>query len=1004
MKRLAPKLILLILGLSLAVVGTNLLGNTPVHAYSNSNMIDDSVFDNSNSMSAQQIQTFLNQFPNSCIKNYQSPDPQSWYNYGGMVSAAQVIKDAATMWGINPQVLLTTMEKEEGLVRGDGAYGCSNTSFWSAMGYNCPGSATYNYSAAQLSAAPDNYSGGLPANMSGGAGPTCAASPTNVGFSAQVSHGAWQLEFGRQRSEGNGNLGWDGDNTTTYYGYMTAGSRARVQGGSVSSYSGVITLNDNTTLTVANGATASLYSYTPYIQSFDTIFEGFFGSGSTSAHAYSATYYSQSSWPTIAPGNTGTGWIEYSNTGASTWYDDSSIGTAATGTYPVHLATAEPINRTSPFGATWGANANRPTFTFAAVYNSDGTTLATNQHVTQPGQIAKFSFTFTVSATQAPGVYQENFQPVAEGSPTGSFADPGTYLDVTVPAVYSSAASSQSANPTIKPGTSGTSTIAYKNTGNTSWYDDVTVGSSPNGYPTHLVTSNPINRSSTFGANWGSNHNRPANVFSAVYLADGTTLAPNQHVVAPGQIGQYTITFSAPNQQAANTYTEGFMPAQDGTSDGAMNDPGTAFTITVPSSSTGASTNAAVTSGAMTPGATQAYTASFTNTGNTTWTPSTTKLVGNSSTQYQSFQASGWTSSTIITALNESSVAPGAVGTFTFNITAPNAGGTYYLELAPSSDGNYASSGPAKYSFTVSPPIYSAQYAGQSSYPTLFPGQTATGYVEYKNTGNIPWYDDTTIGSAPAGSYSVHLATAEPVNRNSLFGATWGASHNRPNFTFSTVYQSDGTTLASGQDTVQPGQIAKYSFIFTAPSNIGAGVYQENFQPVAEGTSNGAFADPGTYLDVVVQQPNYSATYAGQSTYPSLSAGSTASGYVEYKNTGNISWYDDSSIGGAPAGSYATHLSTAQPVNRRSVFGATWGANANRPDFNFTAVYLGDGVTPAGNQHVVAPGQIVKFDFTFTASNGQVAGVYREYFQPVAEGTPTGAFGDPGTYLDVTVH
>jgi hypothetical protein len=225
-------------------------------AYTNSRIIDDSVFDNVNTMSAASVQSFLNQFPNSCIKNYQAPDPQSWTSYGGNVSAAQAIYDSAHIWGINPQVILTTLQKEEQLI--DGSQGCAAWKYWSAMGYDCPSSATHSY--------PET-----------GGGATCVAHESNVGFSAQINHGSWQLEFGRWRSEGDGNFSWDGDGAITYYGYMTQGCRARIQGGSVACYDGNITLSDGTSLHVENGATASLYSYTPFLQSFGSIFNNWFG-------------------------------------------------------------------------------------------------------------------------------------------------------------------------------------------------------------------------------------------------------------------------------------------------------------------------------------------------------------------------------------------------------------------------------------------------------------------------------------------------------------------------------------------------------------------------------------------------------------------------------------------------------------------------------------------------------------------------------------------------------
>jgi hypothetical protein len=41
--------------------------------------------------------------------------------------------------------------------------------------------------------------------------------------------------------------------------------------------------------------------------------------------------------------------------------------------------------------------------------------------------------------------------------------------------------------------------------------------------------------------------------------------------------------------------------------------------------------------------------------------------------------------------------------------------------------------------------------------------------------------------------------------------------------------------------------------------------------------------------------------------------------------------------------------------------------------------------------------------FTISVPNGTAPGKYREYFQPVAEGTFDGAFNDTWTFLDITV-
>jgi thermitase len=149
--------------------------------------------------------------------------------------------------------------------------------------------------------------------------------------------------------------------------------------------------------------------------------------------------------------------------------------------------------------------------------------------------------------------------------------------------------------------------------------------------------------------------------------------------------------------------------------------------------------------------------------------------------------------------------------------------------------------------------FYQSAYAGQSSFPTIQAGQSATGFFMYRNTGNMNWYDDVSLPSAPAGTNPVRLSTTNPTNRASIFGNNWGVNKNRPSNNLAAVYESDGTTLAANQHIVQPGQIGKYSFTFDAPSGMAPGTYQEFFKLVAEGLPDTAINNPGTYLSVRVQ-------------------------------------------------------------------------------------------------------------------------------------------------------
>ncbi|HSX14781.1 MAG TPA: hypothetical protein VLE72_02625 [Candidatus Saccharimonadales bacterium] len=236
---------------------------------SNSRMIDDQIFNNTASMGVSSIQSFLNGFPNSCIKSYASIMPVAYYTYGGNAPAADIISWSASNWGVNPQVLLATMQKEEQLV--DGSQGCDAWRFVSTMGYDCPGSL--------LSYPPGNYptnnSGGTSPNYPSGISNTCVQHGTAIGFSAQVNHAAWLLEFGLQRSYGN--TTWDGDDALTYYGPMTQGYRKRCGSCATIYYDGNNTINGQT-IYIENGATASLYNYTPFLnQNFPTIFTNWFG-------------------------------------------------------------------------------------------------------------------------------------------------------------------------------------------------------------------------------------------------------------------------------------------------------------------------------------------------------------------------------------------------------------------------------------------------------------------------------------------------------------------------------------------------------------------------------------------------------------------------------------------------------------------------------------------------------------------------------------------------------
>ncbi len=104
-------------------------------------IIDDRIFTDASAMSVGSIQSFLNTIGGSgstCLKNYQTPEPLGNNNYGGNVSAAHAIWKAAQLYTINPQVLIVTLQKEQGLIT---TTNCSETKYRTAMGFGCPDTA-----------------------------------------------------------------------------------------------------------------------------------------------------------------------------------------------------------------------------------------------------------------------------------------------------------------------------------------------------------------------------------------------------------------------------------------------------------------------------------------------------------------------------------------------------------------------------------------------------------------------------------------------------------------------------------------------------------------------------------------------------------------------------------------------------------------------------------------------------------------------------------------------
>lgn len=223
-------------------------GVTPARAASSANfsaghLVSDAVFYNSSTMSEQQIQLFLNGKVQTCasgatcLKNFSMTTTSraadamcAAYDGAPSETAARIIYRVSQACGINPQVLLVMLQKEQGLVTS------ASPSAWAwqaSMGYACPDSAPCD---AQF-----------------------------FGFYNQVYKAAWQLKrYGNPPG------------TSQYFTWIPVGVVVNIAFHPNSACG-------SAPVYIANKATAALYYYTPYQPTTDALNAGYAASGNPCA-------------------------------------------------------------------------------------------------------------------------------------------------------------------------------------------------------------------------------------------------------------------------------------------------------------------------------------------------------------------------------------------------------------------------------------------------------------------------------------------------------------------------------------------------------------------------------------------------------------------------------------------------------------------------------------------------------------------------------------------------
>lgn len=233
----------------------------------------------------------------------------------------------------------------------------------------------------------------------------------------------------------------------------------------------------------------------------------------------------------------------------------------------------------------------------------------------------------------------------------------------------------------------------------------------------------------------------------------------------------------------------------------------------------------------LAPGATTSYTIQFRNTGTETWqrgVPGKQVNLGvvNDATAFASFGV-GWLTANRPATTVEATVAPGAIGTFTFALKAPLAQGSYDIPLRPVADGVAWLEHQGVFVRITSDLGFHSKWVSQSANPQLGPGETSADLtLTFRNSGTKTW----TKGVA---GQQANLGIRNDDRTWSSFAVGWLAP-DRP--------------AAQNEASVAPGANATFTFKVKAPQ--APSTYVLALRPVIDGVT--WLEDDGVFIAVNV--------------------------------------------------------------------------------------------------------------------------------------------------------
>jgi uncharacterized protein YkwD len=233
---------------------------------------------------------------------------------------------------------------------------------------------------------------------------------------------------------------------------------------------------------------------------------------------------------------------------------------------------------------------------------------------------------------------------------------------------FHAAFQSESAWPTLAPGTSATLTVKFQNTGTATWQKGVT------GKQANLGLNGDTLTFASLGMNDG-------------WLSANRLATTVEATVAPGQTATFTFNVRAPS--TPGTYRLPLRPVIDGVT--WMEDQGV-FMVIVSSSSYHSRWVSQSPYPTLQVGQTSApLTITFTNTGASPWVKGIlgqeARLGINLDDVTWAALGVNWPFASRVAVQSEATVAPGQNATFTFQVTAPATPGLYAIHLRPVIDG-----------------------------------------------------------------------------------------------------------------------------------------------------------------------------------------------------------------------------------------------------------------------------------------------------------------------------